>query len=324
MRSLTIIFCAVLIVFSLHQAQAEVPKLINYQGKLTTPQGALVDTAVSMQFSIYSDSTGGDPLWSEIQASVKVDKGIFNVLLGNVNEIPESIFTGQIRYLGVKVSDDPEMIPRRAIVSVGYAYNTDMVDGLHNSDIVQTFGDQTIDGVKTFDSIPVLPGTDPTQDNQSARKAYVDQMKPLSNVIFCWNGITDAHAGNRVLYRGGLIRPNIYNVGTDYEFFGIYRGEGAGFTQVLATKWAKTSGVSTITVHCLIWQETDRRVICKVEIGTQSGYVESDVGVISPQWHTFSVDVSTLTNGNTYDVGIQLGYDHYNSYYLGAIILIGS
>ena len=116
-----IFFCAIFMLFFLHQAQAEVPKLINYQGKLTTPQGAPLDTTVSMQFSIYSDSTGGDPLWSEIQMSVKVDKGIFNILLGSVNEIPESVFTGDIRYLGVKVGADPEMTPRKAIVSVPYS-----------------------------------------------------------------------------------------------------------------------------------------------------------------------------------------------------------
>jgi len=33
---------------------------------------------------------------------------------------------------------------------------------------------QTIAGVKTFSSIPVLPASDPTTDNQAARKAYVD------------------------------------------------------------------------------------------------------------------------------------------------------
>jgi hypothetical protein len=123
-----IFFCAVLCALALSVTQAEVPKLINYQGKLTTPEGAPVDTTVSMQFSIYSDSTGGDPLWSETQMSVRVDKGIFNVLLGSVNEIPESVFTGAIRYLGVKVSDDPEMMPRRPIVSVPYAQKSAHAD----------------------------------------------------------------------------------------------------------------------------------------------------------------------------------------------------
>ncbi len=124
MRYLTIIFCAALVLFSFHKAQAEVPKLINYQGKLTTAEGACVDTTVWMQFAIYSDSTGGDSLWSETQSSVKVDRGVFNVLLGSVNEIPESVFIGDVRYLGVKVDNDPEMTPRKPIVSVPYAYKS--------------------------------------------------------------------------------------------------------------------------------------------------------------------------------------------------------
>lgn len=33
---------------------------------------------------------------------------------------------------------------------------------------------QTIDGVKTFSAIPILPATNPVSDNEAARKAYVD------------------------------------------------------------------------------------------------------------------------------------------------------
>ena len=35
-------------------------------------------------------------------------------------------------------------------------------------------GDQTIGGTKTFGDIPILPASDPTSDNEAARKAYVD------------------------------------------------------------------------------------------------------------------------------------------------------
>ena len=38
---------------------------------------------------------------------------------------------------------------------------------------------QTIAGVKTFSSIPVLPGSDPTTSNEAARKAYVDSRKQI-------------------------------------------------------------------------------------------------------------------------------------------------
>lgn len=41
---------------------------------------------------------------------------------------------------------------------------------------VKTVGDQTIAGVKTFTSVPVLPASDPTTNNQATRKAYVDTL----------------------------------------------------------------------------------------------------------------------------------------------------
>ncbi len=49
--------------------------------------------------------------------------------------------------------------------------------------LVAKGGDQSIDGVKTFTSIPLGPGSNPTSDNQLARKAYVDLMTPLSTYI---------------------------------------------------------------------------------------------------------------------------------------------
>ena len=39
---------------------------------------------------------------------------------------------------------------------------------------VATTGNETVNGVKTFGSIPVLPASNPTTDNQAVRKAYVD------------------------------------------------------------------------------------------------------------------------------------------------------
>lgn len=128
MRRTGMLLCLfILLSFSL-TVQAEVPKLINYQGKLTTAEGGCVDTSVQMTFSIYPDSISIDPLWTEIQPSVRVKEGVFNVLLGSVDSIPGSVFTGGIRYLGVKVEDDQEMTPRKAIVSVGYSFRSDLSD----------------------------------------------------------------------------------------------------------------------------------------------------------------------------------------------------
>jgi hypothetical protein len=40
-------------------------------------------------------------------------------------------------------------------------------------------GNQTINGIKSFGSIPVLPASDPTTDNQAVRKKYVDDISAI-------------------------------------------------------------------------------------------------------------------------------------------------
>jgi len=50
----------------------------------------------------------------------------------------------------------------------------DIEGAVDQDNVVILTTNQTIAGVKTFSSIPVLPASDPTTDNQAARKAYVD------------------------------------------------------------------------------------------------------------------------------------------------------
>jgi len=49
-------------------------------------------------------------------------------------------------------------------------------------------GNQTIAGIKTFSSIPVGPASDPTTDNQLARKAYVDNYRRLEYIAISQSG----------------------------------------------------------------------------------------------------------------------------------------
>ena len=47
---------------------------------------------------------------------------------------------------------------------------------------VMTSGNQTIGGTKTFSTIPVLPASNPTSDNQAARKKYVDDLVSSASI----------------------------------------------------------------------------------------------------------------------------------------------
>ena len=80
---------------------------------------------VGINFSMYSDSTGGAPLWQEVQ-NVRLDQqGRYTVLLGTstAGGIPVELFSaGESRYLGVQpaLSGETER-PRVLMVSVPYA-----------------------------------------------------------------------------------------------------------------------------------------------------------------------------------------------------------
>ncbi|MEE8576408.1 MAG: hypothetical protein V3T31_04060 [candidate division Zixibacteria bacterium] len=108
---------------------AHVPQLISYQGRLTDSGGAPLDTTVSIVFTIYDDSTGGTSKWTETQSSVTSVDGLFDVLLGSVNPLTDTVFADTVRYLGITVGTDSELIPRARLVSVAYAHRVATVDG---------------------------------------------------------------------------------------------------------------------------------------------------------------------------------------------------
>jgi hypothetical protein len=104
------------------------PRLLNYQGYLTDTLGnPVTDPAVSMVFGIWSASTSGTRLWYEDQ-TVSVTKGIFNVLLGNLTTLPDSVFAnGTNRWLELAV-DAQTLSPRTRIVSAAYAISATYSD----------------------------------------------------------------------------------------------------------------------------------------------------------------------------------------------------
>ncbi|MGB2805396.1 MAG: tail fiber domain-containing protein [Candidatus Zixiibacteriota bacterium] len=142
---------------------ADVPHMVNYQGKLTDSGGGLVNDTVQMTFSIYPDTLGSPADWSETQTQVIVENGIFNVLLGAVDTIPSAVFDGNVKYLGVQVESDLEMTPLKPMVSVAYAFHSATADSALNAPVA---GLLSVDGVSNpggdvdliqSDAIAIIP-----------------------------------------------------------------------------------------------------------------------------------------------------------------------
>lgn len=97
-----------------------VPETINYQGYLTNADGQPVDQPVEITIAIYNVELGGSPLWSGTY-NPAVEQGLFSVELGSPsNPFPNDLFENPV-WLGLSVSNDLEMAPRRALAASSYA-----------------------------------------------------------------------------------------------------------------------------------------------------------------------------------------------------------
>ncbi len=115
-------------------SQTLVPQLIKFSGTLTDLAGKAISGPVDVTFSLYSEESGGTPLWYESQTVNANAAGEYTTLLGAMTAtgVPMDLFTsGQARWLGVAVRGLPEQ-SRILLVSVPYAMtsgNAEMLGG---------------------------------------------------------------------------------------------------------------------------------------------------------------------------------------------------
>ncbi len=98
---------------------------IAYQGRLADSDGTPLTETLNMSFRLYAQVSGGAPLWTEQWTGsngVQVSDGLFNVMLGSLEPIPQNIITGNENlFLGITVGTDGEMSPRVQLGSVPFA-----------------------------------------------------------------------------------------------------------------------------------------------------------------------------------------------------------
>jgi len=126
----------VLAMSNLASVHAQVPKLINFEGKLTETGGSAISGKRTITFRIYKSAVGGLPIWVEERKEVTVDNGFYNVLLGSPDGFPSGISFDDPYWLSVQVEGEGEMSPRYQIGAVPYAINADMVDGKDSMELI--------------------------------------------------------------------------------------------------------------------------------------------------------------------------------------------
>jgi hypothetical protein len=98
---------------------------IAYQGRLADANGNPLTGTYNMIFRLYDAASGGTPLWTEQWTGsngVRVSDGLFNVMLGSLTPVPQSVIAGHDSlFLGITVGTDDEMTPRVQLGSVPFA-----------------------------------------------------------------------------------------------------------------------------------------------------------------------------------------------------------
>jgi hypothetical protein len=106
---------------------------INFQARLLTNTGALVaDGSYSVQFNLYSQSSGGTSLWNETQ-SITAKNGYLTASLGSVAAFGSGIDWSQELWLSMNVNGDGEMNPRMKLTAVPLAFRANQADLLTTS-----------------------------------------------------------------------------------------------------------------------------------------------------------------------------------------------
>jgi trimeric autotransporter adhesin len=113
----------------------QLPRLMKFTGTLQDANGSALTGIVGVTFALYSESSGGAPLWLETQNVQPNNSGHYTVLLGSTKAegLPLDLFVSeQARWLGVQTEGHAEQ-PRVLLVAVPYAlkaHDAETVGGL--------------------------------------------------------------------------------------------------------------------------------------------------------------------------------------------------
>jgi hypothetical protein len=116
-------FIILLIAASPSGLEAQVPRTFSLQGILTDTDGKpLPDGSHQLRVTLYSQSSGGGGIYSEIQATTLKD-GVFSLAVGSVTPIPGTMVFDRQYYAGISVDGAADLSPRTPLTAVPYALN---------------------------------------------------------------------------------------------------------------------------------------------------------------------------------------------------------
>lgn len=195
-------------------ANAQIPKIISYQGILTDANGAPLTGNYDITVKIYDVESGGTALWTETHSGVAVSKGVFSVMLGSATAFPASLDFSVPYWLGVSINAGSELMPRTQFASVGTAFMAKKVIELP-AGMISAF------------AMPTAPtGWLACNGQAISRQTYADLFAAIGTMYGAGDGATTFNIPD---YRGYFLRGWDNNRGIDPDSLNrTDRGDGTG------------------------------------------------------------------------------------------------
>ncbi len=114
-----ILFVITLLLIIPFSIEAQVPRLVHYQGTLNNSDDTVFTGTTDLEFSIFSSLKSEKQLWSEVHKNVKISDGNYEVVLGSQNPLNLSYYE---YFLEVKAENVNSNNSRTMIVGSGYNF----------------------------------------------------------------------------------------------------------------------------------------------------------------------------------------------------------
>ena len=129
MKTRHLFLTAILAFLAISAVHADTPELINYQGRLTNPDGSPQAGAKTFSLSIWDDATGGAALYSEDLGEILLDEnGIYSFQFGaDSAALAQALQAGGQHWIELTV-DNAVLSPRPRILAVPFALKAAQAD----------------------------------------------------------------------------------------------------------------------------------------------------------------------------------------------------
>ncbi len=189
---------------------APVSSGINYQGRLTNPDGIPLTGTYTMRFVVYDASVAGSSLWDSGNLNISVEKGLFNVKLG----VDQADFDGRALWLSIIVGGQT-LSPRQEILPAPYALSV-----RPGADVI---GDSIGATDATFAGYAPATGTALYADANGGAGIFGDS----ENSYGVWGSSNNSWGGYFTSDGGHGIRVDTN--GTDHYDYGAYISSEGGY-----------------------------------------------------------------------------------------------